>query len=190
MTTIHYTFQLDDPVKHWSTLVKWDNYCLEYIQALCGFSNTCSYIIMSYTSYCYCYDISSLVISVHLRTVSALLVRAWLVATYHACLWSIRACTVMSPDSSHIQATAARPHHCKNRAKYVSQRVPTLFSGEFHKLNDETLTLVMIVNDLSRRLFIATFVFQLCASHQKCWNGIFYEYLLTIMLFAKSPRGE
>ena len=67
--------------------------------------------------------------SVHLRTVSALLACARLATTYCACLWSIRACTVTSPNSSHIQATAARPHGCKNRAKYVSQRVPTLFSG-------------------------------------------------------------
>ena len=97
--------------------------------------------------------------SVHLRTVSALLAHARLAATYRACLWSIRACTVTSPDSSHIQAMAARPHGCKNRAKYVSQRVSTLFPGEFRKLNNETLTLGMIVDDLSRRLFIATFVF-------------------------------
>ena len=67
------------------------------------------------------------------------------------------------PDSSHIQVTAERLHGCKNRAKYVSQRVPTLFSREFHNLNNETLTLGMIVDNLSRQLFIATFVFQLCA---------------------------
>ena len=74
-------------------------------------------------------QVSSKAYSVHLRTVSALLACARLAATYHACLWSIRACTMTSPDSSHIQATAARPHGCKNRAKYVSQRFPTLFSG-------------------------------------------------------------
>ena len=84
----------------------------------------------------------------HLRTVSALLAHARLVATYRAHLWSIRACTVMSPDSSHIQATAARPHGCKNRAKYVSQQAPTCSWGEFRKLNNEMLTLGMIVNDL------------------------------------------
>ena len=131
--------------------------------------------------------------SVHLRTVSALLACARLAATYHACLWSIRACTVMSPDSSHIQATAARPHGCKNRAKYVSQRVPTLFSGEFRKLNNETLTLWMVVDDLSRRLFIATFVFQLCARDRAIKSAemaFFYEYLLTTMLLPKLPLGE
>ena len=95
----------------------------------------------------------------YLRTVSALLARDQLAATYCVCLWSIRACTVMSPDSSHIQATAARPHGCKNQAKYVSQRVPTLFSGKVRKLNNEMLTLGMIVDDLSQRLFIASFVF-------------------------------
>ena len=35
--------------------------------------------------------------SVHLRTVSALLACARLAATYRACLWSIRVCTVTSP---------------------------------------------------------------------------------------------
>ena len=36
-----------------------------------------------------------------------------------------------------------------------------MFSGEFCKLNNEKLTLGMIVDDLPWRLFIATFVFQL-----------------------------
>ena len=99
----------------------------------------------------------------HLRTVSALLVRTRLAATYHACLWSIRTCTVTSPHINHIQATAAKPHGCNNRARFVGQRVPTLFSGEFHKLNDEKLTLGMIVDDLPRRLFVAALVFQLHA---------------------------
>ena len=82
----------------------------------------------------------------------------------------------------------------QNRAKYVSQRVPTLFSGKFRKLNNETLTLGMIVDDLSRRLFIAIFDFQLCARDRAVKSAemafFFYEYLLTTMLFAKSPRGE
>ena len=89
-------------------------------------------------------------LSVHLRTISALLAHAQLAATYCVCLWSIRACTVMSSHSSHIQATAVRPHGCNNRAKYVSQRVPTLFLGEFCKLNNEKLTLGIIVDDMSR----------------------------------------
>ena len=54
--------------------------------------------------------------SVHFRTVSTLLAHTQLVATYRAYLWSIRACTVMSPH----KATAARLHSCNNRAKYVS----------------------------------------------------------------------
>ena len=119
--------------------------------------------------------------SVHLRTVSVLLARGRLAATYRACLWSIRACTMTSPDSSHIQATAARLHGCKNGAKYVSQWVPTLFSGEFRKLNNETLTLGMIVDDLSRRLFIATFVFQLCA-RDRAVRGAEMAFLTSIYL--------
>ena len=99
--------------------------------------------------------------SVYLRTVSAPLASAWLAATYHACLWSIRACTVTSPHTSLIQATAARPHGCNIQAKFDSQRVPTLFSGKFCKLSNKKLTLGMIVDDLPRWLFIAAFVFQL-----------------------------
>ena len=67
--------------------------------------------------------------SVCLSAVSALLVHARLTATYWACLWSIRACTMTSPHTDHIQATAARPHGCNNWAKYFRQRVPTLFPG-------------------------------------------------------------
>ena len=89
-------------------------------------------------------DHSDNVFSVYLRTISAPLAHSRLAATYRTCLWSIRACTVMSLYTSHIQATAARPHGCNNRAKFVSQRVPTLFSGEFCKLYNEKLTLGMI----------------------------------------------
>ena len=58
--------------------------------------------------------------SVLLRTVPELLTRAWLTATYRACLWSIIACSVTSSHSGHIQATAARPHDCNNRARFCS----------------------------------------------------------------------
>ena len=68
-----------------------------------------------------------------------------------------------SPHTTHIQAKAARPHSCNNQANFVSRQVPTLFSGEFCKLNNEKLTLGVIVDNLLRRLFIAAFVFQLCA---------------------------
>ena len=121
------------------------------------------------------------------------LARARLAATYHACLWSIRACTVTSPHINHIQATAAKPHGCNNRAKFVGQRVPTLFSGEFRKLNDEKLTLGMIVDDLPRRLFVAALVFQLHARYRAVRSAemaFFCDYLLTTKLFANSPRGE
>ena len=130
----------------------------------------------------------------HLRTVSALPARARLAATYRACLWSIRACTVTSPDSSpiHIQATAARRHGCKNRTKYVSQRVPTLFSGKFRKLNNEMLALGMIVDDLSRRLFIATFVFQLCARDRavKSAEMAFFTSIYLLQCCLQNCRGE
>ena len=128
----------------------------------------------------------------HLRTVSALLAHAQLAATYRACLWSIRACTVMSPNSSHIQATAARPHGCKNRAKYVSERVPTLFSGEFRKLNNETFILGMIVDDLSRRLFIASFVFQLCARDcaVKSAEMAFFTSIYLLQCYLQNRRRE
>ena len=128
----------------------------------------------------------------HLRIVSALLVCARLAATYRACLWSIRACTVMSPDSSHIQAMAARPRGCKNRTKYVSQRVPTLFSGEFRKLNNETLTLGMIINDLSQRLFIATFIFQLCVRDRaiKSAKMAFFTSIYLLQCCLQNRRGE
>ena len=97
--------------------------------------------------------------SVHLRTVPALLTRARLTATYRACLRSIRACTVTSPNTCHIQATEARPHGCNNRAKNVGERVSTLFPTKFCRLNNEKRTLGVIVDDLSRRLFMAVFVF-------------------------------
>ena len=127
--------------------------------------------------------------SVYLRTVSATLARAWLAATYRTCLWSIRACTVTSPHTSHIQATAARPHGYNNRAKFASERVPTLFSGEFRKLNNEKLTLGMIVDDLPRRLFIAVFVFQLCVrDHAVRSAELVFFAIPTTKLFAKSPR--
>jgi hypothetical protein len=77
--------------------------------------------------------------SVYLRTVSTLLVRARLTAPYRAILRSTRAVLWRHPTISHIQATASRLHGCNNRAKYVSQRVPILFSGEFRKLNNEKL---------------------------------------------------
>ena len=130
--------------------------------------------------------------SVHLRTVSALLAHTRLAATYRACLWSIRACTVTSPNSSHIQATVARPHGCKNRAEYVSQRVPTLFSGEFRKLNNEKLTLGMIVDDLSQRLFIATFVFQLCMRDRavKSAEMAFFTSIYLLQCCLQNRHGE
>ena len=97
-----------------------------------------------------------------------------------------------SPDSSHIQATAARPHGCKNRAKYVSQRVPTLFPGEFRKLNNETLTLGMIIDDLSRRLFIATLVFHLCARDRavKSAEMAFFASIYLLQCCLQNRRWE
>ena len=84
-------------------------------------------------------------------------------------------------------------HGCNNRAKFVGQRVPTLFSGEFRKLNDEKLTLGMIVDDLPRRLFVAALVFQLHARDRAVRSAemaFFCDYLLTTKLFANSPREE
>ena len=127
--------------------------------------------------------------SVYLRTVSAPLARARLAATYRACLWLIRACTMMSPHTSHIQATAARPHGYNNRAKFVSQWVSTLFLGEFRKLNSENLMLGMIVDDLPQQLFIAAFIFQLHVWDRAIRSAelaFFCDYLLTTMLFVKS----
>ena len=58
--------------------------------------------------------------SVPLRTVLELLARAWLMATYCPCLWSISVCTVASYDTGHMQATAARRHGCNNQARLCS----------------------------------------------------------------------
>ena len=58
--------------------------------------------------------------SVPLRTVPELLTRAWLMATYCPCLWSISVCTVASYNTGHMQATAARPHGCNNWARLCS----------------------------------------------------------------------
>ena len=88
---------------------------------------------------------------------------------------------------------AAKPQGCNNRAKFVGQQVPTLILGEFRKLNDEKLTLGMIVDDLPGRLFVAAFVFQLHARDRAVKSAemaFFCNYLLTTKLFANSPQGE
>ena len=97
-----------------------------------------------------------------------------------------------SPTISHVQATASRPHGCKNRAKYVSQRVPTLFSGEFRKLNNEKLTLGMIVDDLPRRLFIAAFVFRLHAKDRAVRSAemAFFASICLLQRCLQNRHGE
>ena len=97
-----------------------------------------------------------------------------------------------SPHTTHIQATAARPHSCNNRAKFVSQRVPTLFLGEFRKLNNEKLTLRIIVDDLSQRLFIAAFVFQLCARDRAVRSAkmVFFAIIYLLLHCLQNRRGE
>ena len=128
----------------------------------------------------------------HLRTVSALLACVRLAATYHACLWSIIACIVTSPHTTHIQATAAKPHGCNSRAKFVGQRVSTLFSWEFCKLNDEKLTLGMIVDDLPRRLFVAALVFQLHVRDRSVRSAemAFFAIIYLLQSCLQIRRGE
>ena len=73
------------------------------------------------------FSLSLHALSVHLRTGTEHFARALLASAYRAFLWSIRGCTVTSPNIGLIQATARRPHDHSFRAKNLSQRVPTLF---------------------------------------------------------------
>ena len=97
-----------------------------------------------------------------------------------------------SPTISHVLARASGPHICNNRAKYVSLRVSTLFSGEFQKLNNEKLTLGMIVDDLSRGLFIAAFIFRLHARDRavRCAEMALFESIYLLRRSLQNPSGE
>ena len=95
-----------------------------------------------------------------------------------------------SLHTSHIQATAARPYGCNNQAKFASQQIPTLFSGEFCKLNNEKLTLGMIVDDLPWRLFIAAFVFQLHARDRTVRSAeLVFFVIIYLLQHLQNHRG-
>ena len=76
--------------------------------------------------------------------------------------------------------------------KYVSQRVPKLFPGEFRRLNSGKQTLGMIVDDLSRRLFIAAFIFLLCANNRAVKSAetvFFFASIYLLQRYSQNRRG-
>ncbi|MGJ8945866.1 hypothetical protein AB9K17_23500, partial [Salmonella enterica subsp. enterica serovar Kentucky] len=62
----------------------------------------------------------------------------------------------------------------------------------FRRLNNGKQTLGMIVDDLSRRLFIAAFVFQLCARNRavKSAEPEFFASIYIQQRYLQDRRGE
>ena len=101
-----------------------------------------------------CYELAGMrTCSVYLRPGSELLVHARLTASYHSCLRSISACTVMSYriENVYIQATALGPHSCRLELNISSKSCPGLFHPTFRR-SDRKVFVGMDFEDLSEGL--------------------------------------
>ena len=99
----------------------------------------------------------------YLRSVSELLARARLTASYHSNLRSISACIVMSYHIEHVQAKALGPHSCRLEFNISRKSRPGLFHPTFCQFDSKKVIVGMDFEDLSGGLRISLFVLNLHA---------------------------